>query len=44
VAWGEFLYDAADKFDGVIDYKGDVLVDIASGETIDLKAAFAKGK
>ena len=44
MAWGEFLYDAADKFDGVIDYKGDVLVDIASGETIDLKAAFAKGK
>ncbi len=43
VAWGEFLYDAADKFDGVIDYNGDVLADIASGETIDLKAAFAKG-
>jgi hypothetical protein len=43
VAWGEFLYDAADKFDGAIDYNGDVLVDIASGETIDLKAAFAKG-
>ena len=44
VAWGEFLYDADDKFDGVIDYNGDVLADIASGETIDLKAAFAKGK
>ena len=43
VAWGEFLYDAADKFDGVIDYNGDVLTDVASGETIEIKAAFAKG-
>ena len=44
VAWGEFLYDAADKFDGVIDYNGDVLTDVASGETIELKAEFAKGR
>ena len=43
VAWGEFLYDGADKFDGVIDYNGGVLTDVASGETIEIKTAFAKG-